>query len=146
MNTTEELEKLATLLEAANMTRKEAARIAGISDVTLCRWFRSKRSPSAAMVAGVVQKIADSALTRVRLRDGHHLYYKPDNGWMMRATIQIDRKQIGKRVKRSLGTHDVFEAIRFKKQRLDEWRRLGLHVAERKQRPQRRKNGASPQN
>jgi transcriptional regulator with XRE-family HTH domain len=135
----EELERLAVLMEAANLTRREAARIGGVSEDALCRWYRSKRSPHAALVAGVVHRVAESALTRVRLRDGHHLYYKPGCGWMMRATIQVCAKRVGKRVKRSLGTHDVFEAIRLRNHRIDEWKRLGLSVADRRQAPQRKR-------
>lgn len=142
MESTYELSKLATILEAANMTFKEAARIGGVTEVTVSRWFTKRRTPSAAMVRGVREAVERSATTRIRLRDGHHLFYKPDAGWFCRATLQISKKEVGKRVKRSLGTHDMLEAIKRRDLLVAEWNRLGLTVANRLQKPHR-KGGAS---
>lgn len=60
-----------------------------------------------------------------RLRN---LSYDKGKGWIFRFTITANQKQVGKRMKRYLKTHDIDEAIARRDLLVDEYRKLGFDI------------------
>ncbi|MCW1926542.1 hypothetical protein OKA05_28580 [Luteolibacter arcticus] len=65
----------------------------------------------------------------------HHLHYDRYKGWILRVTVQVGTKVIGKRLKFRLRTHDLAEAQKARELVIGVLRRLGLTVRVRMQRP-----------
>lgn len=58
----------------------------------------------------------------------HHLYFERHKGWMMRVTVQIGKKVVGKRIKFALKTRDREEAEKRRDVMILGLKRLGLTV------------------
>ncbi|MEK7951654.1 hypothetical protein [Luteolibacter soli] len=58
----------------------------------------------------------------------HHLDYDRTKGWMLRVTVEVGKKVIGKRLKFRLRTRDAAEAERARDLVLATLKRLGLRV------------------
>lgn len=67
----------------------------------------------------------------------HHLYYDRTKGWMLRVTVTMGKKVIGKRLKFRLHTRDAGEAGKARDLVLATLKRLGLTVRLRMQGRQR---------
>jgi hypothetical protein len=68
------------------------------------------------------------------LAESHHLYWEKHKGWMLRLTIDVGAKVIGKRVKVRLRTLVLDEAKQRRELVIASFRTLGLTVRPRVQR------------
>ncbi len=79
--------------------------------------------------ARCVQKSGGEGLVTCRAaRRDHHLYYEHDRGWMLRVTVDLGARVVGKRMKFRLGTHSLDEAGRGRELVVRILRQLGLTV------------------
>lgn len=120
--------RLAEVIDRAGLSMSQAAEIGGIGRATLWRWlkFRKRTVPSA--IVGVITAIESHSLTRLRLQESHHLYYDPSRGWQFRCTVSVGNKVVGKRIKQSLKTHDMMEAIGRREVVMANLKSLGLQI------------------
>jgi len=124
---------LASVIEAGRLTLREASEIARMPYRTLKQWMSPRARPDVSRVKGVMQAVENHSLTRLRVQESHHLYHDKGRGWETRFTIQWSEKEVGRRIKRRLGTHDLLEAIRIRDVIVDEYRKLGFTVSDRRQ-------------
>jgi transcriptional regulator with XRE-family HTH domain len=127
---------------ATGLTQETAARLVPVSCITLKRWETGKTVPVVAVQREVLAVLGgDQARTScpgkrklAALAKSHHLHWEKHKGWVLRVTVDVVTKEVGKRLRFRLGTRDLQEAIRNRTLVLGTLRKLGLKVRPRQQR------------
>lgn len=135
-------ESLAALRRAFGMNQMKAAELVQVTDRTIRLWESGTVTP-----AEIVQKGALAALRHGRnppskrrldaLARNHHLHWEEHKGWMLRLTINVGSKIVGKRVKIRLRTFVLDDAKKRRELVIASYRTLGIKVNPRIQKPKR---------
>ena len=131
----------------SGLTQQEAAKLVQVTERTWRRWESGDVVPSIRTQARVFRALEPkrpSPRRRADLERSHHLYWEKHKGWFLRVTIQLRAKEIGKRIKVRLYTHDEKTAKERREVVLAAYRKLGLKVTARVLRDRTKKDcGAS---
>lgn len=131
--------EFARIRKAMGYSQRQAAAILGRSERTVRGW-ESGTSPDDDLVqVGILIRLrtsrqAPSQRKREALKRSHHIYWEEGRGWVMRFTLEINRKLVGKRIKIRLRTHCLEEAIKRRELIVLQYRKLGFKVSVRRQR------------
>ncbi len=132
-------ESFAALRKTLGLDQKTAAELVQVAERTVRRWESGTAEPPE-----IVQRTALDALRRGRkapskrrldaLAKSHHLHWEEHKGWMLRLTINVGSKIVGKRVKVRLRTYALEEAKKRRELVIASYRTLGIKVQPRVQR------------
>lgn len=122
-----------------SLTQRDAADEIGITPKTLGEWEQGKRTPCHELKRGALLILrayqgGPSESEHAKLQNSHHLHWEDGRGWVLRFTVEINKKMVGKRIKVRLRTRDLTEAIARRELIVSQYQRLGLKIANRKQR------------
>ena len=128
--------------EIDGYTVYEIAEICTTPYRTIESWLSGKRIPSASVSEDVIKILSkpNRPLSK-RKTDEHGLTWdKAKRRWVLKITLDIDKRLVGHRIVVHLRTTDVRVAIAKRQAILDAFGKLGIHVSKR---AQKRKAGVA---
>jgi len=137
-------QSLAALAKQREFTVEEIAERVGRVKRTVSFWMSGKVTPAESVQQHVIAMLSSptadpSRRVRDRAERSHHLIWDKQKGWEVKVTFDLGPKLKGKRIRERLKTRDLAEAIARKDILTANWRRLGLKLADRRQRRRRKK-------
>lgn len=131
---------------AVGLTQGNAAKLVPVSCITFKRWEAGRTVPVEAVQREVMKVLGGEQARKscpgkrklAALVKSHHLHWEKHKGWMLRVTVDLGPKVVGKRVKFRLGTKDLEEALKSRELVLSTLRKLGLTLKISKSGPKRR--------